>query len=445
MTIKYFVSPKNIPDDGSKKIIENFVSHIDSEDTDVFIYPDVHYKKGARVANGMLVKSKKYIYPACLGVENCGFTFGKIENASEDYLKQSFVKYAEYLKPYEAIRKCSKKEMLNIFYGYLQKDFSKNSKFYSFLNIKDVDNAFTLAKKCLGKDILKMARRLYGSLGGGNHFFEIHKVVKSFDDNVKTDNYFFILHSDSISVGDRINLRYSNLSELDFVKNTKDGRKYISKTRKNQFWYFLKNGLFFTNPIETLRLIYSQKDYRGIKFNTRLGKRLLFEHNLAKLFGEINRDAIINNWALMNNLDIKIVASHSHDSVSYEEFGGDDYVFQRNGVQYLGEDEIFMLPSAMGNYSYLMKNPKNKQAFLSANHGTGRNQDKHIARECYKENETINDLDREDILFCHIGTGNIAEQSKKAFKDVDIVLAEMKNNNLGEKIAKLKPIAIMKG
>ena len=445
MKINYFVSKQNIPDDGSNKILDIFEKHITDSDTEIYIYPDVHYKSGARVVNGMLIKSKHYIYPACLGVENCGFTFGKILGASEDKLRESFKTYSRYLKAYEAIKRPTKQEMLDIFYTYLTKDFANNRAFYDLLEINSVQSAFNLAKGCLTKDILGTACRTYGSLGGGNHFFEIHKVVEAYDKSVKTNDFFFILHSDSIAVGDKINLRYSNLSELDFIKNTKHGRKQIRKTRKKQFFYFLKKGMFFANPISTFKLIYSQKDYRTVLFNTKIGKRLLFEHNLARIFGEINRDAIINNWATITKIDIEVTGSHCHDSVMYEKYNNEHFIFQRNGVQRVGTDDVFMLPSAMGNYSYLMKNPKNMDAFLSANHGTGRNQDKHIARDCYQESDTISDMEQDNILFCHIGNGNIAEQSKKAFKDVNRVIEEMEKYNLGKPIAKIKPIAIIKG
>ena len=445
MKINYFVSKKNIPDDGSLKILDIFEKNITDSDTNIFIYPDVHYKSGARVVNGMLIKSKKYIYPACLGVENCGFTFGKIKNATENELQQSFIKYSKHLKSYQAIKKLTKQEMLDVFMNYLRTDYEVHPGFYTFLGLNDVSDAYKLAKKCLTKDVLNRSVGLYGSLGGGNHFFEIHKVVDSQSKKIHKNDMFFILHSDSIAVGDIINLRYSNLSELDFIKNTKSGRRQIAKTRKRQLLYFLKTGMFFTNPIELCRLIFSQKDYRGIKFKTRLGKRLLFEHNLAKLFGDINRDAIVENWATLNKLDIEKIASHNHDSFVYEKHDGEHFVFHRNGVQYLGNDEIFVLPSAMGNYSYIMENTKNPAAFFSANHGTGRNQDKHIARECYDESKTIKDMEQDNIVFCHIGNGNIAEQSQKAFKDVNLVLQEMEKYNLGKPIAKLKPIAIMKG
>ena len=44
-----------------------------------------------------------------------------------------------------------------------------------------------------------------------------------------------------------------------------------------------------------------------------------------------------------------------------------------------------------------------------------------------------------------VGKGNISEQNPNAFKDVFAVTEMMKKENLGERVAKLRPICSMKG
>ena len=103
MSIKYLVEENLIPDDGSKEIIENFSNKTADETLELLVYPDVHYKKGARVANGMLTASKTSIYPAMLGVANCGFAFGKLENITiekKELLEKTFEEYSKVLKAY---------------------------------------------------------------------------------------------------------------------------------------------------------------------------------------------------------------------------------------------------------------------------------------------------------------------------------------------------------
>jgi RNA-splicing ligase RtcB len=439
--IIYFTNKDLIPDDGSKQILDIFSREIDFTHTDIYIYPDVHYKKGARVVNGMLICSDKYIYPACLGVDNCGFTFGKIiSRKSVSELQSSFEQYSKLLKSYTAFEQYSDKYISDLFNKYLEKDFMVNTSLYQFLGLNTVEKAKKLCQRLLSGQIKKTARKTLCSLGGGNHFFEIHQILEVYkkSNQFQPGDFIFILHSDSIGVGNIFNLTYSNLSEFDIIKGS---TKHKIKLRIWQLLYFFRNADFILSPVETLKLLYSQKDYRTIEAGTSIGKHILFEHNLASLFGDMNRDTIIANWGKIEGIEYQIIGSHSHDSVKIE----NSNIIQRNGVQYIGEDPYFMLPSAMGNFSYIMENTFNEKAFYSANHGLGRIQDKHIAREQYNETETFSGLEQDEIKLYRVGTGNIAEQNKKAFKDADSIIETMWDFDLGKKLAKTKPIAILKG
>jgi RNA-splicing ligase RtcB len=442
--IMYFTDKNLIPNDGSKQILDVFSREIDFTHTDIYIYPDVHYKKGARVVNGMLICSDKYIYPACLGVDNCGFTFGKvISRKSISELQSSFEQYSKLLKSYTAFEQYSDKDIIDLFDKYLEKDFLANRSLYQFLGINTVEKAKKMCRRLLSGQIRRVTRKTLCSLGGGNHFFEIHQILEVYKENsqFQPGDFIFILHSDAIGVGNIFNLTYSNLSELDITKGSVKHLKYYIKLRIWQLLYFFRNADFMVSPGETLKLLYSQKDYRTIEAGTSIGKHILFEHNLASLFGDMNRDAIIANWGKTQRIEYQIIGSHSHDSIKIE----NSNIIQRNGVQFIGEDQFFMLPSAMGNFSYIMENTFNEKAFYSANHGLGRIQDKHIAREQYNEAETCSSLEQDEIKLYRVGTGNIAEQNKKAFKDAATVLETMRDFNLGNKLAKTKPVAILKG
>ncbi|MDR1523398.1 MAG: RtcB family protein [Endomicrobium sp.] len=440
MGVKYFVDENLIPKDGSREIISKFNKEVDFDHNEIFIYPDVHYKRGARVVNGMLISSDKHVFPACLGVDNCGFTFGKINNTNELEVQTSFENYSKLLKDYVAFENYSEEYMYDLFTKYLEIDFIKNSSLYNFLNIKTIDKAIKLAKNTLSDKIMALARQSLGSLGGGNHFFEIHGIIEIFEDNIvfNKGDYIFILHSDSVGVGDHINLLYSNLSEWFFLKGYEGFKKRFS-FRFYQILCFALRGLV---SFETFKLLYSQTDYRTIKAYSRIGKSLIFAHNLASLFGEMNRDLIIKNWAKTQNLDVKIISSFSHDGIRIENI---NRIVHRNGVQFLGDAKYFVLPSAMGGFSYIMENSFNKSAFYSSNHGVGRTQDKHIARENYNEKDTCMDLEEGRVKLYRVGAGSMAEQNKKAFKDTQSIIDSMNKYKLGKKIARTKPIAIIKG
>lgn len=444
MNVKFFVDEKYIPDDGSRKIISILDSKICDKYTEVYIFPDVHYKKGARVVNGLLIKSAKYIFPACLGVANCGFTFGIRRKDNSDTDEKIINEIKKISENYFYKKNYSEKEILIKLTNIIEKEYEKEKELFHFLKYYDVNKlTYSIISFLKKYNLMKKIKKDICVLGGGNHFCEVHKIQESIDENL-INHYLFIVHSDSISVGDHINLIYSNLSELDFLPFR---YRMLKKTRYRmiQLGYFSKNGLIFKDFKNVCKLIFSQKDYRCIDVCSPLGKNILFAHSVASLFGELNRQEILSSFDMNNEEKIKILGSHSHDSITIEKYDETENVLQRNGVQKIGHDPYFVLPNAMGQPIYIFKNAVNENCFFSANHGTGRISDKNIARKLFSETETEEELEKNKIKLFRVGNGNLAEQNAKAFKNIDIIANEMERNHMGTIIAKTNPIAIIKG
>lgn len=445
MNVEYLVNKSLIPEDGSSAIIEAWEKNSEHKNTSVLIYPDVHYKRGARIVNGMLICNDKYIYPSCLGTENCGFTFGKIIDGEYKSLIASFEAYSQKLKTYRAYHNYSVSEIREKFNYYIQEYLLKQEDLCNFLGIKDFDFLNSQLKTILTDELIVCAQKTLGSLGGGNHFFEIHQIDKLYgkEEEFKEGDYLFVLHSDSVKVGHYIDVLYSNLSELGkwFGKNFL--RKLYWKGK--QLIVFYKKGYLFHDFKAIMKLTCSNDNLRAINALSPLGKDLILAHSTASIFGEMNRSEIINNWAHENNIKIDHMFSHSHDSICVEKINDIPCIIQRNGVQYIGQDKFCFLPSAMGNYSYILKNPYNAHAFFSTNHGTGRMLDKHIARTVYSEHATLNELQDKNIKIYQIGKGSMAEQNYKAFKEPEQVITEMENRGLAARYARTKPIAVIKG
>lgn len=442
MNVHYFVDEKLIPNDGSKERIERFAANGEQKDN-MYIYPDVHYKNGACGVNGVLIKSERYIYPSYLGVENCGFTVGEIcEDIDEKGIFNSIEKYVCALQQGEK-KRYTNEETLDMFEAYLEKEYVKKQDFYNSLGMRNVDELEKEAEKLLKGNLLKCASESLGYMGGGNHFFEIHELLENAYGKAIA-KYIIILHSDSVSVGNRINLLFSNLSELNYQVGIK---KVVSKSeeRIRQALFYIKRGIWYKAPMDVIKLMFSKNIFRTIDCNSALGKEILFAHNIAAIFGDMNRNSIIHEWSSISNISYKTLFSHSHDSIKLEYIDGDPYVIQRSGVQFLGDDSYFALPGAMGNGIFIMENSRNKEAFFSANHGAGRIQDKHIARQFYKTEDTMADLSKHKIKLFQIGKVRISEQDRRAFKNMESVAEEMEKYKLGRVVARTRPIAIVKG
>lgn len=443
MSLKCLVDVKYIPDDGCWENIEAFEKNTGA---DILVFPDVHMKKGSMIANGMLISTDYSIFLSCLGVENCGFTFGKILNCNEDMLIKSFSVYSKILRERTQLPKYSEVEVLNIFDGYLKQDYEKKSFLYGYLGFKDLDSLLKEAHLILNQRLLRVASNSLCTLGGGNHFFEIHKVIETFDTDIVTKgDFIYMLHSDSIAIGDIIYELYSDLHEMKHTGSLRE--KYrVTKFKCYQNKYF-KNLCRSVGGIkEDLHLIFNPKsDYQTIDIRTSLGRNLMLAHNLSSIFGEMNRDAIIENWAKCQKIKQVKLGSHSHDNVTAELYQDQVKIIHRNGVQNIGIDEYCILPSAMGNFSFLMRNSHNENAYFSTNHGTGRMQDKHIARTYYSEQNTIDEMKQKKVSLFRVGNGNLAEQNMHAFKEPTAIVEEMERNNLAKRAAKTYPIAVIKG
>lgn len=443
MGVAFFVDEKYIPNDGSKEIIETLSEKMDGDRTELFIFPDVHYKKGSRVVNGLLIKSNKYIYPSCLGVANCGFTFGLLSNG--EIAEADVISYVKKLaENYFYKKKYSEEEIRGKIEKLIRDIFNKEKVLYEVLGYRCAEDLFDDVIKFIKEN--KLMEMVYDNLcvlGGGNHFFELHKI-KDAKDQQLIGQYLIAVHSDSITVGDYINLINSNLSELDFLPF----RYRIIKKLKYRFLqlkYFCHNKLIYEDFKNVMVLIGSQKDFRRIEYTSKTGKSILFAHTVASIFGELNRQEIFKSIEQICELKTHVLGSHSHDSITLEGYNNQVYVIHRNGVQKLSDDKYYILPNAMGEPIYIFTNPRNEKCFYSANHGTGRISDKHIARNLYTEADTESDLKKNKVMLFRVGKGNLGEQNSKAFKNIDIISKEMKKNGMGNVIAKTIPIAVIKG
>lgn len=437
MSLKYFVTNELIPEDSSKEKIEEFYAEINKldKDSDLLIFPDVHYKRLAPIPNGLLLLSKNRVYPSFLGVPNCGFTFGKMSNiGNEDSLRIGVEKLTKEILAYnlEGINLYKKKEIFECFEKEIEKEFLEN---------KDTFLRFGISKEELlevlkNDKIMKIAMQSLSTMGGGNHFFEVHKVVKTRIKEIEDKDYILILHSDSVGVGAYLEVIFSN----SYMYGIKDKLK----NRIKQILFFknklIKDKNFIIN-------MFSKNHYRSIPKDSFFFKEVFKYFTIGQIFGKVNREIIINKYInilskLENNLRYNELGTHSHDFVKLINLEDKNYIMHANGVQYIGNDKYYILPGALGTSSFIMKNTFNKEAYFSANHGVGRFKDKHLAK---KEYEKI-DVEKESkIEVFKIGNGKLEEQFYKAFKNVNAVIDEMEKNNLGENVVEIKPMFSMKG
>ena len=106
-----------------------------------------------------------------------------------------------------------------------------------------------------------------------------------------------------------------------------------------------------------------------------------------------------------------------------------------------------LVPGDMGRYSFVLAGASGAapEAFASSCHGAGRVMSRRQAKKAARGRELYRELAERGVLVRSEGRGTVAEEMPEAYKDVADVVASVEGAGLARKIARLVPIAVVKG
>jgi tRNA-splicing ligase RtcB len=101
----------------------------------------------------------------------------------------------------------------------------------------------------------------------------------------------------------------------------------------------------------------------------------------------------------------------------------------------------------MGTASYVLVGTENAVAetFASTCHGAGRVLSRKAAKQAAKGRAIAQELEDRGILVMAAGKNALAEEIPEAYKDVDRVVAAVEGAGLSRKVARLRPVGVIKG
>ena len=97
----------------------------------------------------------------------------------------------------------------------------------------------------------------------------------------------------------------------------------------------------------------------------------------------------------------------------------------------------------MGSYSYVVEGLGNPESFHSCSHGAGRQYSRKAALEKFSTEEVILDLKAQGVVLGKHNKADVAEESRFAYKDIDLVMDNQKD--LVKPIKRLKTVGVIKG
>jgi tRNA-splicing ligase RtcB (3'-phosphate/5'-hydroxy nucleic acid ligase) len=342
--------------------------------------PDVHYGKGATV--GSVIAMKGAVSPAAVGVDiGCGM--GAVEtNLTASDLPESLRQVRLDIESVVPV-------------GFAAHNHPVESPAASAL-WEEFPSLTSEVQKLIGK-----ARCQLGTLGGGNHFFELC---------LDTDQKVWImLHSGSRNIG-------KELAEIHMTK-----AKKLTHNRElpdRDLAVFLAG----TSEMDAYR-----RDLFWAQRYARQNREVMLDLALAALkkhFPHLSTG--------------QAIFCH-HNYVAEEVHYGEEVLVTRKGAIRAGRGELGIIPGSMGTRSYIVRGLGNAESFESASHGAGRR----MSRGEAKRRFSVKDLMKQtEGVECRKDSG-VVDEIPGAYKSIQRVMEDQAD--LVEIVTELKQVMCIKG
>ena len=285
----------------------------------------------------------------------------------------------------------------------------------------------------LSQKAVQRAAKQLGSLGSGNHFIEIQKVAKILDASLaKNWNIFenqicIMIHSGSRALGHQT-----------CVEHLK-----IFARKAPEYGIKILNRELAALPLTTKE---GQAYFAAMKacVNFAFCNRQMMTYFVRKIFQR--------NF----KVDLPLLYDVAHNIAKWEKHRGEKILVHRKGATralpakhpqnpqtYLTTGHPAIIPGSMGTASYVLVGlPKNAETYHSVNHGSGRRMSRTQARKNIRQDEFSKVMKK--IVYnkpFHV----IADEAPQAYKNIEEVVDTLTEINLTKKVAKLVPLAVIKG
>ncbi|MBI5228467.1 RtcB family protein [Candidatus Micrarchaeota archaeon] len=286
----------------------------------------------------------------------------------------------------------------------------------------------------------------FGTLGSGNHFLEIQKVDKIFDEKIA--KAFGIEAVDQITVMIHTGSRgYGHQVCDDYIRVMLEAsRKYNIPLADKELCCAPLNSREAENYFGAM---YSAMNYA---FCNRQVMTHWTRETFQKVFGR--------NW---DQLGLGLVYDVCHNIAKIEEHEVDGkrmkVCVHRKGATrafWAGRQEIpddyrlvgqpVIIAGSMGTASYLLCGLQTaSETFGSTCHGAGRVMSRHEAIRTYRGKEVQEQLAQRGIIAKATEYEVLAEEASGAYKDVDAVVRSAEKGGISKIVARLVPLGVIKG
>ncbi len=245
-----------------------------------------------------------------------------------------------------------------------------------------------------------------GTLGTGNHFIEVCLDAQ--------DSVWFMLHSGSRGVGNRIGMYFIELAKRDM-------RKWIRNLPDVNLSYLKEGTESFDDYVEAVQWA---QDFA-------MTNRRLMMDNLLQ--------AVRDSGELPPFDTTHEVVNCHHNYVTVESHYGQEVWVTRKGAVRAGTNDMGIIPGSMGARSFIVRGKGNPESFESCSHGAGRA----MSRGAAKRRFTLADHEQATHGVECRKDKDVLDETPGAYKSIEAVMAAQQD--LVEIVHTLRQVVCVKG
>jgi len=293
---------------------------------------------------------------------------------------------------------------------------------------------------------LERGKTQLGTLGSGNHFVEVGFVEEIYDEQVARtlglflDQVTVIVHTGSRGLGHQVCDDYIKILMKSSQKygielpdrqlccapiDSNEGRQYLAAMAGAANYAFANRQLIFHWVRESFEQVFGASA-------SSLGLSLIYDvcHNIAKIETHRVDGKEMKLCVHRKGATRAFPANHPEIPPAYQEIG-----------------QPVLIPGDMGRYSYVLVGTEGAMAetFGSTCHGAGRVLSRHQAKKLAKGRAIIRELEDRGITVRSAGKATVKEEIPEAYKDVSEVVEAVHGAGISKKVARLRPMGVIKG
>lgn len=446
---------KGLKDDEALRQVMN-VAYLPGIQSYSLAMPDIHwgydFPIGGVAATDL---NEGVISPGGVGYDiNCGvrlaatsLEYDSVKDKIEKLVANLFKNIPTGVGSGNAIKKINQQDMKNILHRgsawAVENDFGtdRDIEFTEESGTLKNADASVVSKRAIERGITQV-----GSLGSGNHFLEVDVVDEIFDDNIASVFGLFkgqivvLIHTGSRGLGHQVCDDY--LSKIMHASksygfklpdkqlacaplNSKEGEEYLTAMQSAANFAWNNRQVIMHLAKKSCKETFKMTD-------SELGFNLIYDvrHNIAKI-----EEHNING-------EMKKVCVHRKGATRAFPPGS-----KMIPEKYKSVGQPVLIPGDMGRYSFVAVGTEKamEETFGSSCHGAGRNLSRKKAMQAGKGRNLISELKKQGVIVQAKGIRTVAEEMPAAYKDVSDVVNVMHKEGITKKVARLKPVGVIKG